>query len=129
MYGKTDYFVCHDPGDWFNEQAYISDKIASSLVMLRRLSLQSASPPLSQLSNHTIDLHLCRTRSFRPQLLEGIAVLCFQSLFARFTDHAAFEPHLDALGRSQSRALGDEQRSHSSISGAEDFVEIGLSHV
>lgn len=82
-----------------------------------------------QLRQHPFDFDVLLSIGLISQRLQRRQILCLQSFFASFDDHAALNPHLNTFCRLKARTFGNKRRGETRIAGSEDFVVEGLQQV
>ena len=83
----------------------------------------SRSSTFLQLGYHAIDVERRIAACFGPELLEHVAVFCFQSFLASLGDHPTLDPHFRSFRHGEVRTLRDVERSNLGIAGAQALVE------
>ena len=93
--------------------------------MLSRLTRTSADrlSTFLQLGYHTIDVECRVAACLGPELLEHVAVFCFQRFLASLGDHTTLDPHLRSFSHCEIGALRDVERGNLGIAGAQALVE------
>jgi hypothetical protein len=78
------------------------------------------------LRNHSINVELLLGVGLCSQLFQSSPIFDLEGFLARFVDHPALDPHLDAFGGRQRGAFVDEGRCDFGIPSTQDVVEKGL---
>ena len=76
-----------------------------------------------QLGYHAIDVECRVAACLGPELLEHVAVFCFQRFLASLGDHTTLDPHLRSFSHCEIGALRDVERGNLGIAGAQALVE------
>jgi hypothetical protein len=76
-----------------------------------------------QLGYHAINVECRVAACLGPELLEHVAVFCFQRFLASLGDHPTLDPHLRSFCHGEIGTLRDVERSNLGITGAQALVE------